>query len=118
MNNLQRLLGLATLLAFSFTAVAQQVYKRVNEDGTIEFSDTPSSDADKIDVQPNVIETNPIQPQAHEASTEKPEPAPEPAAEPEPVEPVEQVWLEEEAYRDAAIDPKPGRALRDAAGPR
>lgn len=116
MKNLQRLLAFATLLAFGFTAVAQQVYKRVNEDGTIEFSDTPSSDADKIDVKPNVVETNPIQPQVHEASAKEPEPAP--VAEPEPVEPVEQEWLDEEAYRDAAVDPKPGRALRNAAGPR
>ena len=120
MKSRQRLLGLALILALSFTATAQQVYKRVNEDGTIEFSDTPSPDADKIDVKPNVVETNPIQPQAREAATTEAEPAPEPVPsdEPETVEPVEQVWLEEEAYRDVAVDPKPGRALRKAAGPR
>jgi len=115
MKSRQRLLGLALILALSFTATAQQVYKRVNEDGTIEFSDTPSPDADKIEVKPNVVETNPIQP---EAAAPEAEPAPEPSDESESVEPAEPVWLEEEAYRDVAVDPKPGRALRKAAGPR
>ena len=52
--------SLVIILTFSFTAAASDVYKRVNEDGIVEFSDRPTPDADKIDVKPNVVETNPV----------------------------------------------------------
>jgi len=60
MNMQKLILIFVLLLACSLTAAASDVYKRVNEDGVIEFSDRPSPDAQKIEVKPNVVETNPV----------------------------------------------------------
>jgi len=60
MNKQKLILSFVLILACSLTAAASDVYKRVNEDGLIEFSDRPSPDADKIEVKPNVVETNPV----------------------------------------------------------
>ena len=54
------LLALVLMLACSLTAAASDIYKSVDADGVVEFSDRPSSDAEKIEVQPNVIQTAPV----------------------------------------------------------
>ena len=38
---MKALIYVALLLAFSLPAAAQNIYKRVNEDGVVEFSDRP-----------------------------------------------------------------------------
>lgn len=93
-------------------AAAQQVYKRVDEDGTVEFSDTPFPDGEQIEVEPNVIQTNPVE------YTPRAKPEPE-KSETEAAGPIpalkEPIPLEQEGNREAVVeDPVPGRALRNA----
>jgi hypothetical protein len=47
------------MIAVSFTAAAQEVYKSVNEEGVVEYSDTPKQDSQEIEVNPNVVEVTP-----------------------------------------------------------
>ena len=71
------------MISVSFTAAAQEVYKSVNEDGVVEYSDMPKQDAQEIEVHPNVVEVTPEKSAA---------PAPEapPTSREETAEPVEQ----------------------------
>ena len=48
------------MTAVSFTAAAQEVYKSVNEDGVVEYSDTPQPGSQEIVVDPNVVEVEPV----------------------------------------------------------
>ena len=48
----------------SVTAVAEEIYKGVDENGVVEYSDTPIPDAKKIEVNPNVVEVTPVEPTA------------------------------------------------------
>jgi hypothetical protein len=57
---LRNSLMVLALTAVSVTAGAQEIYKTVNEDGVVEYSDTPSPQAQEIEVDPNVVETNPV----------------------------------------------------------
>lgn len=144
MRKQQLVPALVLMLAVSLTAGASEVYKRVNEDGVVEFSDTPYPDADKIEVKPNVVETNPVQYQAPTASNADAGRTNEPASSDqrssnanaeyarttsrreqeeaaksrENRESRKQPQPESEVNREAAVDPNPGRALRNAAGPR
>lgn len=77
MNNQKRMLAFLVLLAASIPAGAGDIYKRVNEDGVTEFSDKPFPGASQVNVNPNVVTTNPVQRRAR-AST--PADAGEPAA--------------------------------------
>jgi hypothetical protein len=80
------------LAGAGFTAGAQEVYKSVNKDGVIEFSDTPTPDSREIEVHPNVVEVAPAP-----SVTPPPETsANEPAAE-APRQPAEAYG---EAYRE------------------
>ena len=47
-------------LALATSSAAEQIYKTVDEDGVVVYSDMPSPDADQIEVVPNVVETNPV----------------------------------------------------------
>jgi hypothetical protein len=49
---------LSILVTASFGALAAEVYKTVDENGNIVFSDKPSADAETIKVQPNVVDVN------------------------------------------------------------
>jgi hypothetical protein len=71
------------MITVSFTAAAEEVYKSVNEDGVVEYSDVPKQDAQEIEVNPNVVEVTPEKSAA---------PAPEapPTKHEEEAEPVEQ----------------------------
>lgn len=51
------LIGLAAILAFSATADTTRVYKTVNPDGSVSYSDQPSERAKAMDVRP--VETVP-----------------------------------------------------------
>ncbi len=73
LRNSLMVLAMATV---SFAAIAQEIYKTVNEDGVVEYSDTPSPQAQEIEVHPNVVETNPIKfvaptPEAPQAKREE-----------------------------------------------
>lgn len=143
MNNKTTIPTLVLLMAFSLAAPGADIYKSVGEDGVTEFSDRPSSNADKIEVNPNVVQTNPVRARAPAAS--KADAAP--AAEPVPAEAQNRERREQKVTaaratsrkaraedaerarranqelrrtsdpvnRDLAIDPNPGRALRNEA---
>ncbi|MGI9330822.1 MAG: DUF4124 domain-containing protein [Gammaproteobacteria bacterium] len=67
------------MLAFSVPAAASEIYKRVDENGVVEFSDRPMEDSDRVEVNPNVVATSPVQ------RRERPAPrAASPAATPAP----------------------------------
>ena len=53
---------LAAMITTSFTAGAQEVYKNVDQQGVVEFSDQPSSGAKAVDVRPNVVDVAPVKP--------------------------------------------------------
>jgi len=142
MNNKRLSLLCLLLLALSLPAAASEIYKRVNEDGVTEFSDRPMADADRVQVNPNVVATNPVKRPARAA----PSPA-SPAAQVAPAAAQTQTRAriaDDESYyvndnrrnravrnearerreqrstrqrRDdeVATDPNPGRALRNAA---
>jgi len=40
-------------------AGAQEIYKTVNEDGVVEYSDMPTPEAQEVEVKPNVVEVTP-----------------------------------------------------------
>jgi len=71
------------MVAVSLTAAAQEVYKSVNEDGVVEYSDMPKQGSQEIEVNPNVVEVTPEKSVA---------PAPEapPSSREEAAEPIEQ----------------------------
>jgi hypothetical protein len=58
-NTAQKIILVVPLLALSLLANAQEVYKRVQQDGTVEYSDMPFPDSHKIEVDPNVVEVTP-----------------------------------------------------------
>lgn len=107
----QNLMGIGVLLACCLAApgFAEDIYKRVDADGNLEFSDRPSPDADRIEVQPNVIETNPV---TRRSARQK-----EPVANRDVTETVTGSKSDDDA--DATVtevdgDPNPGRATRNA----
>jgi len=126
MNKQKLILSFVLILACSLTAAASDVYKRVNEDGVIEFSDRPSPDADKIEVKPNVVETNPItrrKPAASSSDTKAT--AASSSQQSSKKNQQKQAAREqnrEENNSELVADPDPGRANRNAAraigGPR
>jgi hypothetical protein len=59
MNTVEKTILAMPLLALSLLANAQEVYKRVQEDGTVEYSDMPFPDSQIIEVDPNVVEVTP-----------------------------------------------------------
>ncbi|MEH6616373.1 MAG: hypothetical protein V7699_00890 [Porticoccus sp.] len=69
--NSQRKIGVFVLmLMISFTVNAEKVYERTNSQGVEEFSDQPGSDAEVIDVKPNVVDVvlpEPVEPRPDSA---------------------------------------------------
>ena len=59
MNTAQKTILVVPLLALSLLVNAQEVYKRVQQDGTVEYSDMPFPDSQQIEVDPNVVEVTP-----------------------------------------------------------
>lgn len=60
MNNQKCVLATVCMLAFSVAAGAQEIYKRTNADGVVEFSDRPFANGTQVEVRPNVVATNPV----------------------------------------------------------
>jgi hypothetical protein len=58
-NTAQKIILVVPLLALSLLANAQEVYKRMQQDGTVEYSDMPFPDSQQIEVDPNVVEVAP-----------------------------------------------------------
>lgn len=50
------------MLGTSFVAAAVEVYQQEGKEGVTEFSDKPSLGAKKVEIKPNVIEVEPLQP--------------------------------------------------------
>ncbi len=50
------------MITTSFVTGAVEVYQQEGEQGVPEFSDKPSPGAKKVEVKPNVIEVEPLQP--------------------------------------------------------
>ena len=140
MNNKRLSLLCLLLLAPGLQAVASDIYKRVNEDGVIEFSDRPMADADRVEVNPNVVATNPVQRPARPAAPPASSAAEASTAAPRSRARVadDQTYYMNQNRRDRAVrnearerreqrstrqkrddevatDPNPGRALRNAA---
>jgi hypothetical protein len=107
---LRNSLMVLVMATVSFAAGAQEIYKTVNEDGVVEYSDTPSPQAQEIEVKPNVVETNPekyVAP-APEAPPAKPEESAEPEQESVEVNDVDR--LEREKRRAAEHEAAEGSA--------
>ena len=59
----QHMMMFATILISSFTVEAQQnVYKNVDSQGRVEFSDKPNPGGKAVDVNPNVVDVAPVKP--------------------------------------------------------
>jgi hypothetical protein len=50
------------MISTSFVAGAVEVYEQESQEGVPEFSDKPSLGAKKVEVKPNVIEVEPLEP--------------------------------------------------------
>ena len=60
----KHLLLLLIVASTSFTALAEKIYKTVDEKGNVVFSDKKTPDAEKIKVQPNVVDIRtPVMPE-------------------------------------------------------
>ena len=68
MNKQPPVIVFLLMLSLCATATAGEIYKRVNEDGLVEYSDTPFPGSEQIEVKPNVVQTNPVQPRQRESS--------------------------------------------------
>lgn len=69
--------------ASSFNELAAEIYKTVDENGNVVFSDKKSSDAEKVQVQPNVIDID--APAMPESSAQK-EPKQQASSQPQVVQ--------------------------------
>ena len=50
------------MISTSFAAAAVEIYQQESQEGVPEFSDKPSLGAKKVEVKPNVIEVEPLEP--------------------------------------------------------
>jgi hypothetical protein len=135
MNNHNFYLMALCMLVIGVTAGAQDIYKRVNADGVVEFRDRPFAGSSQVEVRPNVVATNPVKRRERPASTvEQPPPttAPVPSSQARSAEQTRYAYAaargtrerriqarreqrERRSYREEdATDPNPGRAIRSA----
>lgn len=137
MNEQKLALALIFLLACGLNAGASEIYKRINEDGVVEFSDRPSADGNAVEVRPNVVGTRQVQRPERRSATGEAARSSAPgrsAADPSTTSnrnistttrrdraarANDRERREQRSSRDAeedtATDPNPGRALRNAA---
>ena len=76
LNISQRLLLPVLLLAVA-NAGAGEIYKRMKEDGSAEYSDRPFPDGEEIEVDPNVVELAPEERRTESLEAPKAAPAPQ-----------------------------------------
>ena len=93
------------LAAVSLTAAAEKVYKSVDENGVVSFSDTPTPAAQEIEVTPNVTEVTPVSSVARSPEAASSTSEPEVAAESAP-----QI---EEVYTDDNRNPREATVRRE-----
>jgi len=60
MNYKHLMMVFTAIITASFTAGAQEVYKNVDHQGVVEFSDQPSPGAKAVAVKPNVVLVEPV----------------------------------------------------------
>jgi hypothetical protein len=90
------------LAAVSLTVSADEVYKSVDENGVVTFSDTPTPAAQEIEVKPNVVEVTPVASVARSPEVDSSASAPEAASEPAPQ--IEEVYTDNNRNpREAAV---------------
>ena len=88
------------LAGFSFMAAADEVYKSVDENGVVTFSDIPTPSAQEIEVTPNVTEMTPTSSAARSPGAASGTSEPQAAAESAPQ--VEEVYTDNRNPREAA----------------
>ena len=81
------------LAAVSLTTAADEVYKSVDENGVVSFSDTPTPSSQEIEVTPNVTEMTPVSSAARSPEAASSTSEPEVAAESAP--PIEEVYADD-----------------------
>jgi hypothetical protein len=81
------------LVAVSLTIAAEEVYKSVDENGVVSFSDTPTPSSHEIEVTPNVTEMTPVSSAARSPEAAPSTSEPEVAAESAP--PIEEVYADD-----------------------
>jgi hypothetical protein len=90
------------LAAVSLTSIGDQVYKSVDENGVVTFSDTPTPAAHVIEVTPNVVEVTPVTPVARSPEANSSASEPEAAAESAPQ--IDEVYTDDNRNpREAAV---------------
>ena len=96
--------GLMVLImtAVSFMAGAQEIYKTVNEDGVVEYSDMPTPEAQEVEVKPNVVEVTPAKP----ADPASDVPPPESGEVTEPSQQADEVYEADNLVRDRDLAKK------------
>ena len=93
------------LAAVSLTTAAEEVYKSVDENGVVSFSDTPTPAAQEFEVTPNVTEVTPVSSAARSPEAASSASEPEVAAESAPPT--------EEVYADDNRNPREAAARRE-----
>jgi hypothetical protein len=90
------------LAVVSLTITAEEVYKSVDENGVVSFSDTPTPAAQVIEVTPNVVDVTPVSPVARSPEANSSASEPEVAAESAPQ--IEEVYTDDNRNpREAAV---------------
>lgn len=87
-------------------AGAQEIYKTVNEDGVVEYSDMPAPEAQEVEVDPNVVEVTPRKsagPASDESSPRAKE-ATEASQQPDEVYEADRVVRERDLAKKRAIE--------------
>ena len=58
----QQAVVFAVAATFVIAAEADEIYKNVDQKGTVEFSDRPTAGAKAVNVEPNVVDVTPVKP--------------------------------------------------------
>jgi hypothetical protein len=97
MLSLRNILMVLAVAGVSLATSAQEVYKTVNADGVVEYSDSPTPDAQEVEVKPNVVDVTPVPAAAppREVSSADPETPAEPARQ------TDEIYTEANRDRDA-----------------
>jgi len=99
MNHKQHMMIFAALIITSVTVEAKDVYKNVDPQGRVEFSDRPSPGGETVDVNPNVVDVAPVKPiQPSPAAPAKAADAPDRSEEPGAVPEVESSGYNDDSY--------------------
>jgi hypothetical protein len=101
MRNIRFFYLLVAAATVSFSVHAQEIYKSVDENGTVVFSDTPTVDAEEIQVDPNVVEVTQVEPRT--AAADSAQETVEAASKSEPASEQEELYVESNRGRDDVV---------------